>query len=632
MIAVPRESRSSLSRFVAGVMAATLAFTSLAAVAGTPANSQDMAVDDDETVYVVADATGAPRSTVVIDWLRFDADGEVTVTDHGEITAAEAIEEDIEPVIEGDAITWTIGGEGRRDFFYRADTAAPLPVDVAVAYTLDGREVTPEELAGSSGHVRIDVTVTNNLPITEDVSYTDADGVAQVEEAEYWVPLLAPVKIDVDGTRFTNIEGDAEIVSVTGSTISHTFMAFPQPESTVTIEMDGSDIAIDPIIVSVFPKMAGEPDFSVIEQLSELRTGVDGLSMLSSGHQQVLTSIAEELDPSAYGDLEGQLGQFDQLTAGVAQLRQGTEGLTALTSGQLAYLDGILGQLEGQDLSAVAALPSALTSMTAGIEGTKAGLDGIIALLDGQMALLDALAASNSGLEATAWQEAGATGDATATALATGLSGQTAMIEALRHGDSDMGLPYGLDYTRTQLATISGALGDIAQGLDLIATQSGALTGLPGQMQALESSLRALRDGGIVQGQVLPGLTTTRDGLAGVTDGLREMETGLQSSSGQLDQLAELPSALDGLRQALVALRDGGQLGGVDLPGISTTVDGLNQMSAGLGDGISEGNLGQAIVERMKQAAEDYDTFLGKPDGATGDVRFIFKLDGISAE
>jgi putative membrane protein len=34
----------------------------------------------------------------------------------------------------------------------------------------------------------------------------------------------------------------------------------------------------------------------------------------------------------------------------------------------------------------------------------------------------------------------------------------------------------------------------------------------------------------------------------------------------------------------------------------------------------------------MELAAEGYDTFLGKPEGATGEVRFIIKLDGIEPE
>jgi putative membrane protein len=70
----------------------------------------------------------------------------------------------------------------------------------------------------------------------------------------------------------------------------------------------------------------------------------------------------------------------------------------------------------------------------------------------------------------------------------------------------------------------------------------------------------------------------------------------------------------------------------MQVPGISTTVEGLDTISAGLGEGLDEADLGKATVDRMKQAADEYDTFLGKPDGASGDVRFIFRLDGIDGE
>jgi hypothetical protein len=68
------------------------------------------------------------------------------------------------------------------------------------------------------------------------------------------------------------------------------------------------------------------------------------------------------------------------------------------------------------------------------------------------------------------------------------------------------------------------------------------------------------------------------------------------------------------------------------LPGISTKIEGLEAMSAGLSGGIDELAMGQEVVDRMELAADGYDTFLGKPEGATGEVRFIFKLDGIEAQ
>jgi putative membrane protein len=621
---------SRTRRVIGSLLLVAMISASLIAVAGSSPTPVEGAIADDETVYVVCDSVGSVEDVVVVDWLRVIGEGETVVTDHGDVTGVEAIKDNEEPVIEGDKITWTLDVDGKRDFFYRAETDQELPLDVDVTYTLDGREVEPAEVAGATGHLRIDVEITNRLKIVEDITYEDADGVVQTEKTEYWVPMLAPVVIDVDGTKFSNIEGDAEIVSVTGSTVSHTFMAFPQPDATVTIEMDGEDIAIKPIIVSAFPKMAGSPDFSQVEQLDEMRVGIEGLALLTSGQMEVLTLLADEVDPEQYGDVADQIAMFDELIAGVGELSEGADGLVVLVDGQIQYLDGVIAGLEAQDYDQIAQLPSALATMTAQIEATKTGLDGVIALLDGQRAYLDGISLSNAGIEAQTRAYGTATGDATVTAIADQLAGQQVMIDALRSGDASAGLPYGLDYTSAQLSGISYGLGQIASAMGTITAESAPLATFPAEMDALVASLKALRDGGVVQGQPLPGLVTTKAGLEGVAFGLAELDAGLSGSADDLAMLAELPAAFSELQTTLLALRDGGTVQGQELPGLSTTEEALTEISDVLGETVSEASYGEATVEALEDAAEEYDTFLGTPDTVEeADVRFLYKLDGI---
>jgi hypothetical protein len=590
------------------------------------------AVHDDETVYVVADASGSPRDVVVVDWLRVEGDGTLTLMDPGEVSTAEALEDDVEPVLTQAGVEWELDVDGRRDFFYRADTDRELPVSVEAVYYLDGRRVEPETLAGATGRVRIEVTVTNRLQVTEEATYTDADGIPRTEEVEYWVPMLAPVKIDIDGTRFLNIEADPEIVSVTGSTISHTFMTFPQPTETISIEMDGTDIEIDPIIVSVFPKMAGSPDLSIADDLADLKEGLDGLTLLSEGHYQVLSATAEGIDTAQLDGLVNVDEGFGQLVAGTEELESGAAGLVTLLDAQIAYLDGVIAGIQGQDLSQIAQLPTALAALADGVADTRDGVDGLVALLGGQITYLDAISASNADLESRAWALASASPDATTTALAEGLSTQGVMLGALRDGDPALGLPLGLSDTRDSLQKISAGLTGVAGSLTDLAAASRPLEGLPAQFDALEAALRTLRNGGLVQGRQIPGLVTTRAGIAGVVTGIDQVGTGIGTAAAALAPLEELPGMLGELRSVLLAVSDGGSIRGNELPGISTTIDGLEAMSAGLSEGIDELTIGREVVDRMERAAGGYDTFLGKPEGATGEVRFIIKLDGIEPE
>jgi len=620
-------------RVTGSLLLAALVSASLIAVAGSSPTAIEGAISDDETVYVVCDSVGSVKDVVVVDWLRVLGEGKTVVTDHGDVTAVEAIKDDEEPVIAGDEITWTLDVDGKRDFFYRAETEKELPLEVEVTYTLDGQEVEPAEVAGATGHLKIDVSLTNRLKIVEDITYEDAYGVTQTEETEYWVPMFVPVVIDVDGTKFSDIEGDAEIVSVVGSTVSHTFMVFPQPDATVTIEMDGEDIAVKPIIVSAFPKMAGSPDFSQVEQLDEMRVGLEGLAMLTAGQMEVLTLLADELDPDQYGDIADQLGMFDQLIEGVGELSTGADGLVLLIDGQILYLDGIIAQLEAQDYDEIAQLPSVLATMTAQIEATKSGLDGVIMLLDGQIQYLDGIAASNAGIEAQARAYGIASGDTTVTTIADQLAAQQVMIDALRSGDTTAGLTYGLDYTSEQLSEISYGLGEIASAMATITIESQPLEVFPAEMDALTASLRTLRDGGVVMGQPLPGLIDTKAGLEGIAFGLAEMDAELSGSADDFAMLADLPASLSELQDTLLALRDGGEIQGMQLPGLSMTEEALTEISSGLGDGVSEASYGEATVKALEDAGDEYDTFLGTPDTVEdADVRFLYKLDGIGDE
>ena len=592
-------------------------------------------VHDDETVYVVADATGVPRDVVVVDWMRIEGSGSLTLLDPGPVIAAEALKDDLEPRITPDGVEWTLDVDGRRDFFYRAESDRELPIEIEAAYFLDDRRVQPGELAGATGLVRIEVTVTNTLTINEPVTYIDADGATRSEDAEYWVPMLAPVVIDVDGTRFRDIEADAEIMTVTGSTVSHTFMTFPQPEETIVIEMHGTDIAIEPIIVSVFPKMAGSPDFSMAEQLAELRDGLDGLAELSEAHRTILGEVADGLDPEAFAGVRDLGAGFDQLAAGTREMERGAADLAVLVSGQIAYLDGIIGGIRGQDYSEVAQVPQAIGALGEGVREASEGVSGLVALLDGQIAYLDAIALSNTALEAQAWSLVDASAESTATVeaaieLATGLTTQGLMIGALRDGNEALGMPYGLVDTRDSLAEIAEGLEQMADALDELARGAAPLAGLPGQFEELASALSVLRNGGLVGGERLPGLVNTRNGLRDLAGGIGAVGGGISEAAESLGPLEELPAMLGRLRSTLVALRDGGSIEGAEVPGISATVEGLAGMSDGLAEGIDESNLGEAVVERMEDAAAAYDTFLGKPEGATGSVRFVFKLDGVS--
>ncbi len=633
--AISRRNRAALAliTMLALVLASSVAVSA-------PGSAGDVSVIDDETVYVLMDATGAHRETIVVDWLQMEGTGDVALTDRGDVTGVEALKDDVEASIAGDEITWDLSLDGRRDFFYRAETNVSLPLEVEVVYTLDGSEIAPEDLAGREGHLRIDVTVRNIVPMTREITYLDASGASVIEDKDFWLPMLAPVQISLDGTRFNNIVEEADILSVTGTTMAYTFMAFPQDEQTISIEMDGSDIQVEPIIVSAFPTLPGGADFDFTQMFADIREGVDGLAQLSDGHAAVLDGVITGFAAFDTEGLASSAGQFGDLTVALGDLGDGTAGLEQLIGGQIAYLDGIIGGIDTSQFASIGELASGIESLTAGIEESRDGIDGMVALLNGQISFLDGLAVSNSGLTALAAAEAAGSGNATVTALAAGLATQDAMIAALRDGNGALGLDMGLTDTRDSLVEISDGLTQTISGLETITIEAQALTVIPDAFAQINGSLMVLRDGGVVpmptpSGPVdtaLPGMVDTLAGLQGVTSGLGQMESGLIGSSESLSALESMPAQIGELMATLGALRDGGKLQGQYLPGVTTSASGLREMASGLDEAVDGGRMGEALTGAMKSAAADYDTFLGKPEGAVGRVRFVMKLDGVGVD
>ena len=112
-----------------------------------------------ETVYVNIDNSGAVENVSVTDWLHTDK-GEVCVDDESDLENIENIKGDTLPVADGKNIKWNMT---ETDLYYSGETEKKPPVSIEISYTLDGKKIAPEKLAGKSGKVGIDVRMKNNL-------------------------------------------------------------------------------------------------------------------------------------------------------------------------------------------------------------------------------------------------------------------------------------------------------------------------------------------------------------------------------------------------------------------------------------------------------------------------------------
>ncbi len=114
-------------------------------------------ISKEETVYVKADAAGEAEEVIVSDWLK-NSDGAASLSDSSDLENIENVKGEETFSQDGKKLTWEANGQ---DIYYQGTTKKELPVGVEAVYYLDGQEISPEELAGKSGHVKIRYTYRN---------------------------------------------------------------------------------------------------------------------------------------------------------------------------------------------------------------------------------------------------------------------------------------------------------------------------------------------------------------------------------------------------------------------------------------------------------------------------------------
>lgn len=313
-------------------------------------------LNKEETVYVIADASGAVDKVIVSDWIQNGTKTDA-INDKTELKNIKNVKGDESFSMNSDNMcVWDAKGN---DIYYQGTTEKALPVDVKVTYTLDGKTVTPEELAGKSGKVKIRYDYTNNQ-----YEMRSIDG----KNEKIYVPFVMATGLLLDNEVFSDVNVTNGKLINDGDKTMVAGIAFPG------LKEDLGLTSIDLDIPSYVEITAQVKNFElkntvtvatsqVFEELSTdkldsatLKEGLtkitDGMSQLLDGSSQLYDGLAQLLDKS--DDL---ITGIKALTAGAKTISEnldslsaGAQGLdagaTSLKNG-LAQLDSKSGQLTG---------------------------------------------------------------------------------------------------------------------------------------------------------------------------------------------------------------------------------------------------------------------------------------------
>ena len=357
---------------------------------------KDNDADKDESVYLISDANGNVNKTIVVDHLK-NKDKKDTLEDASNLSDIENVKGKEKFTQSGDKLTWQAGGG--KDIYYQGTATAEPPVTQKVTYYLDGKEISPEDLAGKSGKVKIRFDYTNTTSYTETVNG---------EKQTVSVPFAAITGL-VLGDGFENIEvtnGKAEV-----SDSSSVVLGYALPGLKDSLGIKDKDLDGDVNIPEYMEMTADVKNFSMPAAMtfvvnasdyvstdgidtSDLDDMINDLKDASTQLQDGSKTLAEGTDTLADGlsTLQSKLGTF---ASGVGTLQNGlktyTDGVSTL-SGGLNTLGNSTGALvsgadklnsgAGQLASGSATLKDRLKSYTDGASELQAGINKLYNTLD----------------------------------------------------------------------------------------------------------------------------------------------------------------------------------------------------------------------------------------------------------
>lgn len=376
--------------------------TATVSTTGTPSK--------DETVYVLSGADGSARQIIVSNWLQNTAKADV-LEDVANLSNIENVKGD-EAFTEGKdgALTWDAKGA---DIYYQGTTDQKVPVDMNISYTLDGKAISPQDLAGKSGRVTIRFDYQNHQTETVNVGGT---------QQKIYVPFVILTGTMLDTEVFRNVTVTNGEMENLGNEIAVVGLALPGMQENLNIGKDIIDIpsyveiTADVTSFDIGPTLtvATTAPFQQLDSVHLDLTGLneqarkltDGMTQLMDGSNQLYDGLNTLLEQS--GTLAAGIDQLydgsmqlkngtDALKDGAAQLHGGASqlaaGLTTLDSNSAALNNG------AQEVF-LTILSSANTQLTAaGLNVPTLTIENYAEILNGVIASLDETAVYQSALK-----------------------------------------------------------------------------------------------------------------------------------------------------------------------------------------------------------------------------------------
>lgn len=584
----------------------------------------------DESVYVNADASGKVKKTTVTEWLKNtekgSVDDETVLEDVENVKGNEKYKEESD-----DSIVWESKG---KDIYYQGTTDEELPVNMSITYKLDGKEISPKDLAGKSGKLEMTINYENKSKQNVDV-----DG----QQTEMYTPFTLATAMMLPTDEYTNVTIDNGKIVSDGDKNIVVGVAFPGLSEDLGLDSSNLDVDIPSSV-------------TITADVTDVSVGAT-YTMASAN---LLDSIGLD-DVDSFDDLDDSINKLEdatnQLVDGSKELAEGTNtlngksgelisGVDKLADGVTAYTDGVAGVADGANAinsnmalvkNGVSAAVEGTGKLAAGVSGVQSGLNTVAS---GINTAIDNLNKSSENIKGLANQTALTNEEKQQIVSKESAGLDQAGLSEEQKADVDSAIASAVnaasDATNTKVAR---AANEYSKGMSGAASQlsaaSSALTMVdPANPTATVAGGVAAVSAGIDELQTKLG-TGTAD-QPGLTTGVEALASGVSQLADGANELNQKSSTLN---SGMSTLKNGGeQL----VSGVGVLASGADTLASGIAEYKSEaidkladafgGDISKVTsrIDAMKELSANYKSYAGIKDGMNGSTKFIIETEAVS--
>ena len=599
------------------------------------ASSNLLAVTKEETVYSKLDTTGKSYSTVVSDHIK-NTEYSEEIKDLSDLLEIENLSEENTYTQNGNVIVWNTKG---KDVYYNGKTEKELPIEVKMTYTLDGKEITPEELSGKSGKLHINIEYINK-----------AKHIVEIEGQ--YVEMYTPFVVFA-GTYYNN-ETVKNVKVTTGKAVddgSKTIvigMALPGlqtslgldketykiPEN-IELEMDVTNYEQSSIITFVTPKIIEEEDFNVLNELDTLYSSVDTLQSSMDQIEEGAKALSEgtALYSENYNTFNSAIGMLNDGTTTLKEnyemfnngVQTANEGAKQLNEG-MQQLNTAAESIKDVVYTVIDWLQTAMNTLVTPLKSLQQTIleDIVIAMVDNISNPSQENIEYINGLNYQAIQD---------------LYAENANLEALKEGADEETVALFDEQIATNNNVIAILEQNNAQTLyqnidpEQIASVREKLVEIRGKVESSELTVEELEEK--VQ-NIINEVYAAFDGINALAQGTEQLAQGteqLATASSQInDGIVTLNESTEQLAQASTQLNDAS----VQISdGAKQLYDGIamfnNEGIRVLTSKVNNDVRGISVrLDKLMELSKEYNNFSNIDSSSKGDLRFIMISDAIN--